>query len=188
MILVSCRIGDFADNPDSMGAILIGYRGCGKSTIGKRLADNVWAKFVDTDVLVVQAAGKMIKDIFEQNGEEYFRQLETEALRQALSQADHIVAVGGGAVMKEENRAMIKASGFKCIYLRCEPEALLARIQNDNQSGITRPPLTQLGGGIEEVKHLVELREPMYRLIMTGELDVTNLTPEEAATYITRLL
>jgi shikimate kinase len=171
-----------------MSAILIGYRGSGKSTIGHRLANQMWLTFVDTDDMVVKAAGKSIKDIFEQNGEKRFRELETVAVKEALSKPDHIVSLGGGAVMTEANRAMVKASGFKCIYLRCEPAVLLQRIQNDPQTGVTRPPLTHLGGGIEEVTQLLTMREPLYRLIMTAELDVTNLSPEEAVVYITRLL
>jgi shikimate kinase len=171
-----------------MSAILIGYRGSGKSTIGKRLADQMWLTFVDTDELVVKSAGKNIKDIFEQDGEARFRELEMAAVKHALSKTDVVVSLGGGAVLREENRAMIKASGWKCIYLRCEPATLLKRIQSDPQTGVTRPPLTNLGGGIEEVTQLLTMREPLYRLLMTAELDVTNLTPEEAVVYITRLL
>jgi shikimate kinase len=171
-----------------MSAILIGYRGCGKSTIGKRLADQMWLTFVDTDDVVVKAAGKSIKDIFDQDGEQRFRDLELAAVRQALSKPDHIVSLGGGAVMREENRALIRSSGFKCIYLRCDPNVLLERIRNDPQTGVTRPPLTHLGGGIDEIAQLLTMREPLYRLVKTAELDVTNLTPEEAVVYITRLL
>jgi shikimate kinase len=171
-----------------MSVILVGYRGCGKSTIGKRLADQMWWKFVDTDDLVVKAAGKSIKDIFEKDGEPRFRELELAAVKQALSKTDHVASLGGGAVLREENRAIIKASGFKCIYLRCEPAVLLARIQSDPNTGVTRPPLTIHGGGIEEVNQLLSMSEPLYRLVMTAELDVTNLSPEEAVVYITRLL
>jgi shikimate kinase len=171
-----------------MSVILIGYRGSGKTTVGKRLADRLWQKFVDTDELIVKAAGRSIREIFEHEGEPRFRDLETDALKQALALIDHVVALGGGAVLREENRKMIKQATSKRIYFRCEPQVLLKRIQGDAQSGLTRPSLTQLGGGIDEIRQLVAQREPLYREVMTAELDVTNLTPDEALVYVTRLL
>src|SRR5689334_12533882 len=101
-----------------MSAILIGYRGSGKSTIGKRLADSVWKSFVDTDELIVKRTGRTIKEIFETDGEPQFRELEVAAVREALAKPDHVVALGGGAVLREENRKMIRGSGQKVIYLR----------------------------------------------------------------------
>lgn len=171
-----------------MSAILLGYRGSGKTTLGKKLADRLWQKFVDTDDLIVAAAGKSIREIFERDGEKRFRDLETEAVRKALGMSDHVIALGGGAVLREENRKLIKESGLKCVYLRCEPQVLLARIQSDPATAANRPHLTGLGGGIEEINKLLAEREPHYREIMTGELDVTNLTADEAMVYITRLL
>lgn len=171
-----------------MSVILIGYRGSGKSSIGKRLADQLWLKFVDTDELVVQAAGKSIREIFEQDGEARFRELETAAIQQALAAPDTVISLGGGAVLREENRALIKSSGRKCVFLRAEPAVLIARIQADPQTAAARPALTQLGGGIEEVKQLLAVREPLYREVKTAELDVSNLSIDEAVVYITRLL
>ena len=171
-----------------MSVILIGYRGSGKTTIGRKLADRLWQKFVDTDDLVIAAAGKSIKVIFEQEGEKRFRDLETEALRKACSLEDHVIACGGGVVLRDENRELIKDSGLKCIYLRCEPEVLLQRIQSDPLTAANRPSLTGLGGGIEEIITLLKQREPLYREVMTGELDVSNLNIDEAMVYLTRLL
>lgn len=171
-----------------MSAILIGYRGSGKTTIGKKLADRQWQKFVDTDELIISAAGKSIRDIFQQDGEERFRDLETDAVRKALALVDHVIALGGGAVLREENRKLIKESSLKRIYLRCEPQVLLERIQADPQTAANRPNLTGLAGGIEEIRTLLAKREPLYREVMSAELDVTNLSPDEAIVYITRLL
>jgi len=171
-----------------MSAILLGYRGSGKTSIGRKLADRLWLKFVDTDEMIVAAAKRSIKEIFEQSGESAFRDLETEAVKKACSLEEHVIALGGGAILREENRKLIKDSGFKRVYLRCEPQVLLRRIQADPETAVNRPNLTGLGGGIEEIKSLLAKREPLYREVMTSELDVTNLSIDEAMVYITRLL
>jgi shikimate kinase len=171
-----------------MNVVLIGYRGCGKSTIGRKLADRLWQKFIDIDELIVRQAGKNIAEIFAQEGEEQFREIETACLREALAVEDHVLALGGGSLGRAENRDMLKQSGDKVIYLKCDPKTLLARIEADPQSALTRPALTNLGGGIEEIKLKLAEREPHYRQAMTSELDVTNLTPDEAVVYIARML
>ena len=171
-----------------MSTALIGYRGCGKTTVGKRLADRLWQKFVDTDDLVVKKAGKNIKQIFEEDGEDAFRDLEVEAVAEACQLKDHVISLGGGVVLREENRTALKDAGLKVIYLRCDAAELIKRIQADPATAATRPPLTGLGGGIEEVRKLLEEREPLYRSVMTGELEVTHLSPQDAVVYVTRLL
>lgn len=171
-----------------MGVILIGYRGSGKTTIGRKLADQLWVKFVDSDDVVVSAAGKSIRDIFQQDGEQRFRDLETQAVRQVCAMKDHVIALGGGAVVRQENRQVIEQSGLKRIYLRCDPQVLWRRIQADPNTQANRPHLTDMAGGIEEIRALLAEREPLYRQLMTAELDVTNLTPDEAVVRITRLL
>jgi len=171
-----------------MSALLIGYRGSGKTTIGKRLADRLWQPFVDVDELIVKDAGKSIKDIFELGGEGAFRDLEEKAVVQAIGMAEHVVALGGGSILRESNRDAIKASGRKVIYLKCTPAELHKRIAADPQTAAMRPSLTQLGGSVEEIEKLLAEREPLYRQVMTAELDVTRLTPEEAVVYIARMI
>jgi shikimate kinase len=168
--------------------VLIGYRGSGKTTIGKRLADKLWQSFVDSDDLIVKQAGMSIADIFRKHGEQHFRDLETAAVRQVAQIKDHVIALGGGAVMRPENRQILKSAGHKLIYLRCEPETLARRIAADQQTAESRPNLTELGGGVEEIRKVLAEREPIYRSVMHAELEVTNLTPDEAAVYVVRLL
>ena len=171
-----------------MSVALIGYRGSGKSSVGKRLADRLWQPFVDTDELVIKRAGKCIRDIFTENGEAGFRDLESDVVAEVCETPEQVIALGGGAVLREENREAIKAAGLKVIYLRCEAEELARRIAADPTTDASRPALTDLGGGIEEIRKVLAEREPIYRSVMTGELDVTHLTPQDAVVYITRLL
>ena len=171
-----------------MSIVLIGYRGSGKTTIGRKLADRLWQTFVDTDERIVAREGKSIKEIFEEHGEARFREIEREVIGEVSKLVDHVIALGGGAPTQANNREVIRAAGHKVIYLRCEPEVLIARIQSDAQTAANRPNLTALGGGIEEVKKLLADREPIYREMMTAELDVTNLSADEAVVRIARLV
>lgn len=171
-----------------MSIALLGYRGSGKSTIGKRLADRLWQPFVDTDELVVRKAGTSIREIFDKQGESAFRDLESQVVAEVSALAEHVIALGGGAVLREENRRVLKDAGLKLIYLRCEADELVKRIGADPASADARPDLTDLGGGIAEVRKVLAEREPIYRSVMTAELDVTHLSPQDAVVYITRLL
>ncbi len=171
-----------------MSTILIGYRGSGKTTTGRKLADHLWQKFIDADDLVVAKAGKTIAEIFAQDGEPKFRELEAQAVREASKLDEHVIALGGGAPLRDENRETIRSAGHRVIYLRCEPEELLKRIQSDPNTAANRPNLTNLGGGEAEIRKVLTDREPIYRQMAHAELDVTNLTPDEAIVYIVRLL
>ena len=170
-----------------MSIVLIGYRGSGKTTTGQKLADRLWQDLIDTDKLIVKKAGKSIKDIFEQKGEPHFRDLETQVVREVVQLQDVVISMGGGAVLREENRQAIKDAGHKVIYLKCEPAELHRRIEADAATSLMRPGLTELGG-LEEIERVLTEREPIYRSMKTAELDVTNLSPEEAMVYIVRLL
>ena len=171
-----------------MSVFLIGYRGSGKTTVGRKLADRLWQTFLDVDELIVRQAGKTIKEIFEQDGEPAFRDIESAVLRDVALLDDHVVALGGGTLNREANRKVVKDAGHKLIYLRCEPAELLRRVQADPQTYAHRPNLTSLGGGIDEIQKMLAEREPIYRACMTAELDVTRLTPDEAVVYIARML
>src|SRR5438477_12358892 len=114
-----------------MSIFLLGYRGSGKTTIGKRLADRLWQPFVDTDEMIVKRAGMTIKDIFEKHGEQKFRDFETEVVKEVSQLDEHVIALGGGAVLREANRAAIKSKPHKLIYLRCAAKLLYDRIHAD---------------------------------------------------------
>ena len=171
-----------------MSIVLIGYRGSGKTTIGKRLADRLWQPFIDVDDRIVQKAGKSIKDIFEQDGEPFFRDIESQVVEEVIALPEHVIALGGGTLGREQNRQAVRKSGHQVIYLQCDPVELHKRVAADPQSAQTRPNLTELGGGVDEIRKMVAERQPLYRAAMTAELDVTHLTPEDAVVYIVRLL
>jgi shikimate kinase len=170
-----------------MSIVLIGYRGCGKTSIGRKLADRLWQPFVDTDDVVVKKAGKSIADIFEQDGETRFRQIEAEAVKEVAQLQEHVIALGGGGATRPENVKVLRDAGHKLIYLRCEPAELFKRIQADPTSASTRPALTAQGGGIAEIETVMAEREPAYRAAAQAELDVTHLSVDEALVYVTRL-
>jgi len=171
-----------------MSTVLIGYRGSGKSTLGHKLADRLWQKFVDTDDLIVAKAGKSIAQIFADHGEPYFRDLETQVVKEAAALSEHVISLGGGAPMREENRTAIKAAGHRVIYLKCEPDELFKRLSADPNTPMSRPALTNLFGSVEEISKVLAEREPIYRQMADAELEVTYLTPDEAMVYIVRLL
>jgi shikimate kinase len=171
-----------------MSVVLIGYRGSGKTTVGRKLAQRMRIEFIDCDDLIVAKAGKSIREIFAHDGEARFRELETQVLREVVARKDHVIGLGGGAVVREENRKILAGAGHSVLYLHCQPEELLRRIQNDPATSDNRPNLTSLGGGIEEIQTLLSQREPMYESAMTHKLDVTHLTPDEAVARILQLL
>ncbi len=171
-----------------MSILLVGYRGSGKSTIGRKLADRLWQRFVDTDDMIVRRAGKSIRDIFEQEGEAAFREIEHQVLHEALLLEDQVIALGGGAILRADNRQAIKESAHRVIYLKCDPEVLAQRIAADPNTAASRPALTPGRTSAEEVAEILAQREPLYREVMHAELDVTNLSPADAVVYIVRML
>ncbi len=171
-----------------MSTVLIGYRGSGKTSLGRKLADRLWQTFVDSDEEIIKRAGKAIREIFEQDGEPAFRDLETTVVKELTGRADHVIALGGGAVLRPENRQAIKVGGHSVIYLRCDATELHKRIQTDTATAANRPSLTHLGGGLAEIEKLLADREPIYRETMTAELDVTHLSVDEALARITRMI
>jgi shikimate kinase len=171
-----------------MSIILIGYRGSGKTTVGRQLAGRLGYSFVDSDERIVLAEGKTIKDIFEQEGEKRFRDLETEIVQALAGAENQVISLGGGAILREQNRRAIQAGESIIIYLRAEAEELHRRIHTDIATAANRPHLTHLGGGIEEIRSVLAQREPIYRQVMTAEVDVTRASVEEVVTAILKLL
>ncbi|HEX4056307.1 MAG TPA: shikimate kinase [Tepidisphaeraceae bacterium] len=171
-----------------MSVVLIGYRGSGKTTVGRLLAQQLGRLFVDADDLIVKKAGKSIREIFLTGGEEEFRNLEMRVIARLCEMKDCVIALGGGAVLRKENQQALAQAGHRIVYLRCEAGELLRRIQGDPATSDNRPNLTNLGGGIEEIEAILKQREPIYRSVMSAELDVTGLTPRQAAERLAKMI
>jgi shikimate kinase len=171
-----------------MNVVLIGYRGSGKTTVGREVARKLRLKFLDIDEVIVRGAGKNIRQIFAEKGEAGFREMEMGAIAEAVKVKDHVIAVGGGALGREENRKRLKSWGKRIIFLHCRAEILLGRIQGDAATADNRPNLTALGGGIEEIQKMLIEREPIYRLIMTDEVDVSELNLQKAVERVVEMI
>src|ERR1041385_7840496 len=171
-----------------MNIVLMGYRGSGKSTIGRRMAEELWKSFADTDEFVRKKFGGMtIKEIWERHGEAAFRAAEVEVLKELLTRKDQVIALGGGTVTQPEARTALQASpDIRRIYLKCTPEELFRRIQGDTQTAAARPAPSGLGGSLDEVRKGLAGREPIYESLATAIFDTTHCKPEEAVPHIVR--
>ncbi|HEX7008560.1 MAG TPA: shikimate kinase [Phycisphaeraceae bacterium] len=169
-----------------MNIVLIGYRGCGKTTIGKKLAHQLWKTFVDVDEQTCKRFGiDSIARIWELHGEPAWRQQEIEVTRELMARDDQVIGLGGGTLMQPDARqAVEQAAHAKRIYLYCEPEELFRRVSQDPNSCDTRPNLTPLGGGLEEIKTVLAQRDPVYRQVADAIFDVTHVSPDEAVRYL----
>ena len=165
-----------------MNLYLIGYRGCGKSTVAPLLATHLHGEYVDTDRLIEHRVGRSIREIFLQQGEAEFRRLETSVICSLPAQGNRIVALGGGAVLAEANRAWLAASG-KTVWLTAPPEILWRRIQSDPTSQQRRPDLTAQGG-LAEVEQILGTRAAIYAGCADYTIDVSDLSPRQIAAHI----
>ncbi len=143
-----------------MNIVLIGFRGTGKSTVGKLLAKRLKRDYVDTDEYIESTTGKTIKDIFEEEGEEGFRKTEVETIAKLGKMDNKIIAAGGGVVLKDENVKNLKSNGF-LILLEATPEIIHDRIRQDAKTKQQRPSLTNKNS-FDEIKHLIDKRQPLY--------------------------
>lgn len=165
-----------------MNYVLIGYRGAGKTTVARRLAFLLGWDWVDADVEIELRAGKSIAEIFADDGEERFRDLESEVLAELSTRDRLVLALGGGVVLRPENRRRVRAAG-SVVWLVAPPEELWRRIDADAATAARRPPLTSRGGEAEIVE-LLARRAPLYRECADLEVSVGGRPPDEIAAEI----
>ena len=163
--------------------ILVGYMGSGKSTVGRKAAKALDYIFLDTDTLIEQEEGVTISKLFEEKGEPYFREKETETVRKLLSEPKgNIIATGGGLPMKEGNAALLKELGT-VIYLKAETDTLLKRL-----SGDTTRPLLQNGELKEKIETMLAIRGPVYEACADVILETDQMSFYEIICQIEKIL
>ena len=184
---------------------LTGFMGSGKTTVGKVLADFLGCPFMDLDDLVVKKAGKSIPEIFAQDGEPAFRELEARLLRQTVekyAESTAVLALGGGAILAPASAALLRDKTV-CIYLRATLDTLLARLEGetagrpllqeipdqvgDDGSGQARNndgPVVMPGPDRASVAARLAAREPLYEETAHVTIDTDGLSPDEVADEI----
>jgi len=161
---------------------LIGYRGTGKTTVGRLLAARLGWDFVDADDHIETVAGRTIAEIFAVEGEAGFRDREAAAIRDLCGRERLVLATGGGAVLRSANRELLRSAGL-VVWLTATPETAWARLQNDPTTSARRPNLTA-NGGIEEVRTLLAARSPLYEELAHFVADADTPSPEAVAAAI----
>lgn len=169
-----------------MNLILLGYRGSGKTSIGKKLAGELWKDFVDTDNKVRERfAGQSIAAIWQDHGEPAFRQAEADTVDQLLKKDDQVIALGGGTLTHAGAKQRIEqADNVKRIYLSCDPDVLARRIAGDATTANERPSLTGSADPADEVRQVLAKRDPVYRAVADIVFDVTHCSIEEAVRHL----
>jgi shikimate kinase len=159
--------------------ILIGFMGTGKTTVGMRVAKSLGWRFVDTDRLIVRKAGKPIPRIFEESGEESFRDFETEVLRKCAEGAGQVISTGGGIVTRERNREILKEAGY-VIWLKASPETIYERVKNNRNR-----PLLKTGDPQQTIREMLEARHDLYDAACDLRIRTDDLTMEETCYGVT---
>lgn len=165
-----------------MNVSLIGYRGSGKSTVARLLADRIGWQAVDADDEIERVAGKSIKAIFADDGEPAFRDIESAVAEALMEGSDLVIAWGGGVILRDANRRLLTGSG-PVVWLKADAETALNRIQSDPATSERRPNLTSVGG-LEEITAVLAEREPIYRRLADMQVETQGKTPSEVADEI----
>lgn len=168
---------DAAPHPQE-NIVLVGFMGSGKSTIGRRLAKRLGFQFLDTDHLVVERSGKEIPRIFAEQGEAAFRELETSVLNSLSHLHRCVIATGGGAVVRETNRAIMRQLGF-VVGLTAAEEIIFERVSRNNKR-----PLLHTEDPRGTLSRLLGDRREAYREAAQFVLDTSHLTHDEAVEVI----
>ena len=144
---------------------LIGLPAVGKSTVGRRLARRLGLAFADCDGLLEERFRQRIRDFFETEGEQRFRDAESAMLEELVGGTETVIATGGGAILRPANRELLRERTF-CVYLRAHPDALFARLHRD-----TKRPLLQVADPAGRLRELSDERDPLYREAATFEIE-----------------
>jgi len=162
---------------------LIGFMGAGKTEVGKALAEKLGKEFVELDALIVQKAGKSIPEIFAQDGEIAFRELEIEATREIAGKRNVVIACGGGIVLNKINIDRLKNDSL-IVYLRASPKAILKRLAHEADER----PLLKSADKAARIEELLQFRKPFYERAADITIDTSRLSIEAVADQIVKKL
>jgi shikimate kinase len=163
------------NSPILQNILLVGFMGCGKSTIGRELHQSLGYPLFDTDEVIEGQTGKKIPEIFAQDGEDYFRQRETRLLENLIQQQTQhsIISTGGGIITRPENIPLLRKLGF-VVWLSCSPEVIYERTSRNNNR-----PLLQCDNPKELITHLLDQREAHYQASSHLKISSSNLAISE---------
>jgi shikimate kinase len=169
--------------PAGQGLALVGCRGTGKSTVGRIVAGGRARPFFDADLELEATAGRSVAAILVADGEPVFRDWEERTLAELIDRSPTaVVATGGGVVVREANRRLLRAFGF-IVWLTAEPAELAHRIESDPRGLTARPALTA-DGTIAELAQVIEVRTPLYREVADAVIETGGKTPDQVAAAI----
>ena len=175
----------------SLGAppliILLGPRGSGKSSIGRLLAERLDVQFLDLDEQIQRQTGRRIAEIFADVGDPGFREVESAALKAALSSGAGVIATGGGVVLREPNRELLQHTPAMRVFLTAPAAILWHRVRADPHTVESRPALTRMSGEAE-IRHVLEHRLPFYEQLATCTIDTSLHAPAEVVEEIMKML
>ncbi|MBN1966226.1 MAG: shikimate kinase [Anaerolineae bacterium] len=163
-----------------LNLVLTGFMGTGKSTVGRLVAEALERPFVDMDAVIEQRAGRTIPRIFAEQGEAAFRRVERALCRELAARGGQVIATGGGALVDDENRALLIASGL-VICLTAAPEALIARLQEESDR-----PLLAVPDPVARLRELLAVRAEAYAAL-PYHVETTDLTPSQVAEKVLAL-
>jgi shikimate kinase len=168
-------------NSASRNIIIVGFMGTGKSTVSRLLSERLGWESKDTDEEIERLAGRSIPQLFSDNGEESFRDLESQVLTDLLSRGQQIVATGGGAVLRENNRRAMQRGGW-VVALTADKQSVIRRVTSAAAAG-TRPLLA--GDAEERITTLLHARQHAYDFAH-AVVDTTRLSPSEVVELLLR--
>lgn len=159
--------------------ILIGFMGSGKTCVGKRLAECLTYRFRDTDQMIEQRTGDTINHIFAAHGEEYFRNLETDLLKEMQKQTSQaVISTGGGLPLREQNAKLLKEMGY-VVYLKASRQTTVKRLRDD-----TTRPLLQGDELEQKVERMLTIRTPIYEKAAHKVIATDDKSIEEIVHFI----